>query len=73
MCDQCRTLQAEVIRQQLEITRLQRIIQNAQTVAVKIADKANGLMTRGNVPRGKWAFAKGACEAATAILNYLAG
>lgn len=73
MCTNCRTLQAEVIRQQLEITRLQRIIQNAQVISTKIADKANGLMSKGGIPRGKWAYAKGACEAATTILSYLAG
>lgn len=73
MCDQCRTLQAEVLRQQNEIMRLQRIIQQAQMISSKIADKANGLMTRGGIPKGKWAYARGACEAATTILSYLAG
>lgn len=73
MCDKCTLLQAEVLRQQQEIIRLQRIIGNAQTISSKIADKANGLMTKGGIPKGKWAYARGAKESAETILSYLAG
>lgn len=73
MCDKCTLLQAEVLRQQLEIARLQRIIQNAQTISSKIADKANTLMSKGGIPRGKWAYARGAKETSETILGYLAG
>lgn len=73
MCTNCQALQAEVLRQQNEIMRLQRIIGNAQTISSKIADKANGLMSKGGIPKGKWAYARGAKESAETILGYLAG
>lgn len=69
-CSNCQTQAAVIRRQQAEIIRLNRIIQQAGLVSAKIASDADNLMSQ-PLPRGKWAYAKGARQAAQAIGKYL--
>ncbi len=71
-CQKCITLNQIVQRQQAEIERLRRIINNAQIACNQLVTEADNKMT-GNIPRGKWAFCKGARGAAQAIERRLAG
>lgn len=71
-CQQCIALNQIVQRQQAEIERLRGIINNAQTACNQLVTEADNKMT-GNIPRGKWAFCKGARGAAEVINRRLVG
>lgn len=72
-CQSCAARDAIIQRQQAEIIRLQRVIQSAQAVSARIEAEADKVLNGSGVPRGKWAFAKGAKDAAEAIYRRLAG
>lgn len=70
-CTNCQTLAKVIQQQQAEIIRLNRIIQQAGLTSAKIINEADNLMSQ-PLPRGKWAFAKGAKQSAEAIARRLA-
>lgn len=78
-CTNCPNLQAEVLAQrgqitrlQIEVAMLQRIIADAQAECVALESEANRKQ-RGHVPTGVWAYAQGQKDTAEKVLERLRG
>lgn len=69
-CPHCPDKDDLIQRQQREIARLRRIIEQAQAACASIADGAKETLSE-HQPRGTWGFAKGTLETAEIIKRYL--
>lgn len=70
-CQDCAAKDATIQAQRQRIRILENIIRQAQNACAAIALSADQLMSQ-HQPRAKWAFAKGAKQAAQVISRYLA-
>lgn len=70
-CQNCAAKDATILRQQKEILRLQRIIQQAQAACAAVDNQANQVLSH-NQPRGTWSFARGTKKAVQVIAKFLA-
>lgn len=69
-CTSCSAKDAIIQAQQKKLLRLQRIVQRAQAACVTVASNADQVLSQ-HQPRGTWSFARGARQAAQAIVKYL--
>jgi len=69
-CSNCAALESIIARQQQEILRLQRVIQQAKSVCATVVSSADEVLST-HQPRGVWSYAKGQLQAAQDIIRHL--